>query len=50
MHIMLNATAPMTTEKVFICRERADWIVGMYAARLFLCLCGNTLQLVDINE
>ena len=27
-----------------LCRERADWIVGMNATRLFSCLYGTTLQ------
>jgi len=26
-----------------LCRERADWIVGMNATRLFSCLYGTTL-------
>ena len=27
-----------------LCRERADWIVGMNATRLFSCLYGSTLN------
>ena len=32
-----------------LCRERADWIVGMNATRLFSCLYGQTLALVHVD-
>ena len=32
-----------------LCRERADWIVGMNATRLFSCLYGQTLALVPVD-
>ena len=30
--------------KAALCRERADWLVGINATRLFSCLCGVTLN------
>ena len=33
-----------------LCRERADWIVGINATRLFSCLYGQTLNAVSYTH
>ena len=33
-----------TLYEAALCRERADWIIGMNATRLFSCLYGSTLN------
>ena len=38
-----DGTAYDTLYEAALCRERADWIVGMNATRLFSCLYGQTL-------